>query len=82
MVSHMEFFTFEYAGKKHTISTKAKFLVETANGTSSYTLERGFAAEPDQAIEFYNSIPVAGTKKKRLTLVDNGQRTVVARHPK
>lgn len=78
----MELFTFEYAGKKHTISTKAKFLVETANGTSSYTLERGFAAAPDQAIEFYDSVAVAGTKKKRLTLVDNGQRTIIARHPK
>lgn len=78
----MELYTFEYAGKQHTISKKAKFLVETANGTSSYTLERGFAAMPDQAIEFYDSIAVAGTKKKRLTLIDNGRRTVIARHPK
>lgn len=74
--------TFSYGEKNYTVSTQAKFLVETANGTSSYTLERGFGAAPDQAIEFYDSIVVGGTKKKRLTLVDHGKRTVVARHPK
>jgi hypothetical protein len=78
----MDLHTFSYNGKDYTISKRAKFLVETANGTSSYTLERGFAAVPDQAIEFYDSIAAGGNKKKRLTLVDNGQRTVVARHPK
>lgn len=78
----MDRITFTFAGKDFTISKRAKFLVETANGTSSYTLERGFAAVPDQAIEFYDSVAVAGTKKKRLTMVDNGQRTVIARHPK
>lgn len=78
----MELHTFNYNGKDFTMSSRAKFLVETANGTSSYTLERGFAAVPDQAIEFYNSLSAAGNKKKRLTMVDNGQRTVIARHPK
>lgn len=78
----MDLHTFSYNGKQYTMSAKAKFLVETANGTSSYTLERGFAAVPDQAIEFYDSLSASGNKKKRLTMVDNGQRTVVARHPK
>lgn len=73
---------FTYDGKCYTCYPDSKFLVESANGTSSYTLERGFAAVPEQAIEFYNSLPASGTKKKRLTLVAKGKRIVVARHPK
>lgn len=70
---------FACAGKGHTCSRKAKFLVETANGTSSYTLERGFGADPAAAVAFYDEIMMGGSKKKRLTMIDGGKRTVLAR---
>ncbi len=75
----MDLYSFSYRGKTHTVSHKAKFLVETANGKSSYTLERGFGCEPDAAVQFYEDLAATGNKKKRLTLVDGGQRTVLAR---
>lgn len=74
--------TFEYNGQEFTCSFKAKFLVEVANGTSSYTLERGGFPDPFSAVEFYDELAVTGNKKKRLTMIDAGKRTVVARHPK
>lgn len=74
----MERITFVVAGKEHTCSRKAKFLVETANGTSSYTLDRGFG-DPAAAVQFYEELASGGTKKKRLTMVDGGRRTVLAR---
>lgn len=74
----MERVTFVLAGREHTCSRKAKFLVETANGTSSYTLERGFG-DPAAAIQFYDELAARGTKRKRLTMVDEGNRTVLAR---
>jgi hypothetical protein len=70
---------FEFEGKFYTISRKTRFLVESANGTSSYTLERGFGCEPTAAVQFYNELSVGGTKKKRLTMIDGGKRTVIAR---
>jgi len=70
---------FEYNGKFYTLTGKARFLVESANGTSSYNLERGFGCEPSAAIKFYEELPAGGNKKKRLTMVDGGKRTVVAR---
>lgn len=70
---------FNCNGKAHTCSGKARFLVESANGTSSYTLDRGFGADPQEAIKFYEELPVGGLKKKRLTMVDGGKRTVIAR---
>jgi len=75
----MDLYAFDYGGKTYMLSSKAKFLVETANGTSSYTLERGFGCEPEAAVKFYTDLASGGTKKKRLTLIDGGQRTVVAR---
>jgi hypothetical protein len=73
---------FTYDGKCYTCYPNSKFLVETANGTSSYTLDRGFGPTPEQALEHYNAVASGGTKKKRLTLITNGKRVVVARHPK
>ncbi len=70
--------TFQCEGKEHTCTTKAKFLVETANGTSSYTLERGFS-DPNEAVSFYSELASGGTKKKRLTMIDLKKRTVLAR---
>jgi len=69
---------FKCEGKSYACTRKAKFLVETAFGTSSYTLDRGFG-DPEEAVTFYNEIPVGGTKKKRLTMIDCGERTVIAR---
>jgi len=69
---------FVCAGKSYTCSAKAKFLLEEANGTSSYTLVRGFS-NPHEAVTFYNEHPAGGTKKKRLTMSDGGKRTVIAR---
>lgn len=65
-------------GKQHTCSVKAKFLVETANGTSSYTLDRGFS-DPDEAVKFYCELAVGANQRKRLTMIDCKKRTVVAR---
>lgn len=70
--------TFLVAGREHTCSRKARFLVETANGTSSYTLERGFG-DPAAAVQFYDELGAGGTKRKRLTMIDGGKRTVLAR---
>lgn len=70
---------FVCGGKNYTCSLKAKFLVEIANGTSSYTLERGFGADPVVALSFYDELVVGVTQKKRLTMVDAGKRTVLAR---
>ena len=70
-------FTFE--GRELSCSRKARFLVEEANGTSSYTLVCGFAAEPDKAIEAYGSVQAGRNKRKRLLMVDDGRRVVVAR---
>ena len=69
---------FQCEGKQYTCTTKAKFLVETANGTSSYTLDRGFN-DPEAAVSFYNELAAGGTKKKRLTMIDLQKRTVLAR---
>lgn len=65
-------------GVERECSPKAKFVVETANGTSSYTLERGFS-DPVAAVRFYEELAVSGNKKKRLTMADNGKRTVLSR---
>jgi hypothetical protein len=73
---------FTYDGKCFTCHPKSKFLIETANGTSSYTLERGFGPTPAEALEFYDGVAAGGNKKKRLTLVTDGKRVVVARHPR
>jgi hypothetical protein len=70
---------FTVGGQEHACTAKARFLVETANGTSSYTLERGFGANPEQAVAFYEDLAVVGNKRKRLTMVDEGRRTVIAR---
>jgi hypothetical protein len=70
--------TFACEGKEHTCSTKARFLVESANGTSSYTLDRGFG-DPVEAVRFYGELPAGGNKKKRLTMIDEKKRTVLAR---
>lgn len=64
--------------KVYLCSTKAKFLVETANGSSSYTLERGFS-QPSEAVQFYSELVVGGSKKKRLTMIDAGKSLVLAR---
>jgi hypothetical protein len=71
-------FEFDCEGKQHTCTTRAKFLVETANGTSSYTLGRGFN-DPEEAVKFYVAHIVGGNQKKRLTMVDLGKRIVLAR---
>lgn len=65
-------------GKQHTSTMKAKFLVEIANGTSSYTLERGFG-DPFEAVTFYGELACGGNQKKRLTMIDEKKRTVLAR---
>ncbi len=70
---------FVFNGKSHLCSAKAKFLVESANGTSSYTLDRGFGPDPKAAIQFYEELPAGGNRKKRLTMIDGGKRTVLAR---
>lgn len=69
---------FQCEGKSYACTRKAKFLVETTFGTSSYTLDRGFG-NPEEAVTFYSEISVGGTKKKRLTMIDCGVRTVIAR---
>lgn len=69
---------FQCEGKQYTCTVKAKFLVETANGTSSYTLDRGFS-DPEAAVSFYTDLAATGTKKKRLTMIDLKKRTVLAR---
>jgi hypothetical protein len=74
----MALIQFECEGKFYLCSTRAKFLVESANGSSSYTLERGFS-QPSEAVQFYNELPVGDTQKKRLTMSDSGKRTVLAR---
>lgn len=69
---------FQCEGKDHTCSTKAKFFVEMANGTSSYTLCRGYAASAE-AVTAYAELACGANQKKRLTMVDLGKRTVLAR---
>lgn len=69
---------FQCEGKDHTCTTKAKFFVEMANGTSSYTLCRGYA-DPVEAVTAYAELACGGNQKKRLTMVDLGKRTVLAR---
>ncbi len=69
---------FDCEGKRYKCSFKARFLVEVANGTSSYTLERGFGDAWD-AVRFYGELGCGGNQKKRLTMVDGGKRTVLAR---
>ena len=73
---------FKYGDAVFAFTKNSKFLIETANGTSSYTLERGFGPTPAEALEFYDGVVAGGNKKKRLTLVTDGKRVVVARHPK
>lgn len=73
--------TFERGGRTHSCSLTARFLVETANGTSSYTLERGGFSSPWEAMEYYDAVAVVGSKRKRLTMIDRGKRTVLARSP-
>lgn len=75
----MDNVTFTYGGKDYNVSRRVKFLIETANGTSSYTLDRGFGADPQAAIQFYDELAATGNRKKRLTMVDNGKRTVLSR---
>ncbi len=75
----MDDVTFTYGGKDYTASRRVKFLIETANGTSSYTLDRGFGADPKAAIQFYDELAAPGNRKKRLTMIDNGKRTVLSR---
>lgn len=72
------FHVFQCNDQTYKCSLKAKFLVESANGTSSYTLERGFG-NPFEAVKFYEELHSGGSKKKRLTMIDAGKRTVVAR---
>jgi len=71
-------FEFECEGKAYRCTVKARFLVEVANGTSSYTLERGFSA-PSVAVRFYGELAVGANQKKRLTMIDEKKRTVLAR---
>ena len=59
-------------------STRARYLVEVANGTSSYTLTRGFSLVAE-AVLFYRELAVGANQRKRLTMIDQGKRTVVAR---
>lgn len=73
---------FAFLEREHSCSRRARFLVETANGTSSYTLERGFGCQPEEAVSFYLELAVSGSRRKRLTMYDEGRRTVVARHPR
>jgi len=72
------FHVFVVGEAKHKCSLQAKFLIETANGTSSYTLDRGFG-DPFEAVKFYNELNVGSNQKKRLTMIDNGKRTIVTR---
>ena len=74
----MPIHTFQCEGKQYTCTTKARFFVEMANGTSSYTLERGFG-DPFDAVKFYGELGCGGNQKKRLTMVDLGKRTILAR---
>jgi hypothetical protein len=59
-------------------SARARYLVEVTNGTSSYTLERGFNFVAE-AILFYRELAVGANQRKRLTMIDEGKRIVVAR---
>lgn len=72
-------YTFTHEGQAYTVSRRARFLVETANGTSSYTLERGFGCEPEAALRLYSELASGGNKKKRLTMIDGGKMVVIAR---
>lgn len=70
---------FTHDGKCFTAQPGCKFLIETANGTSSYTLDRGFGYQPVEALQFYEELAVGPNQKKRLTMAHNGKRTIVAR---
>jgi len=69
---------FQCEGKFTSCSKKAKFLVEIANGSSSYTLERGFG-DPNEAVTFYGELGCGPNQKKRLTMVDGKTVTILAR---
>jgi len=70
--------TFTCDGRTITCSGKARFLLEVANGTSSYTLVRGFN-NPDEAIKVYSEMSLPPGKRKRLTMFDAAKRTLLAR---
>ncbi len=73
---------FERGGRRFACSRKARLLLEEANGTSSYTFVGGYTAfsnaEVAKALEAFDGLPLGGSKRKRLTLVDQGKRVVVA----
>ena len=69
---------FTCEGQEWCCTNRAKFLVESANGSSSYSLERGFGA-PDEAVKFYAELGCGANQKKRLIMVDEGKRTMLAR---
>lgn len=56
---------------------RSKFLLEVANGTSNYTLVRGFGAECEKACEAFRNLACGPNQRKRLTHVLDGVRTVV-----
>ncbi len=72
------FHIFLCEGTQHKCTLKARFFVEMANGTSSYTLCRGYG-DPTEAVTAYAELECGGNQRKRLTMVDLGKRTVIAR---
>ena len=70
---------FEREGRPYSCSRKARFLLELANGTSSYQLVLGLGAEPDRALLRYDDLTLTAGQRKRLTMFDEGKRVVIAR---
>lgn len=58
----------------------ANFLVQVANGSSSYQTRYCFTDLP-QAVEYFNSISIGRDAKKRLLMRDCGKVSTLARAP-
>lgn len=71
-------------GRQICVSPTARILLEVANGTSSYTLVRGFSGvEAEKALKAYDDFVLEPNQHKRLTAFDDVEgkrvRTVVDR---
>lgn len=55
------------------------YLVETANGKSSYQLARGFGDQLEKATDYFERLAVRVGQRKRLICVEGGKQTILKR---
>lgn len=56
-----------------------KYIVEIANGKGSYSLLRCFGDQPAEAMTFYATVRVKNGQTKKLTKIEDGIATIVAK---